>query len=46
MNFQITIKTLEEIATCIADCNLTADEACEYAKTVVFECCEVCEVEV
>ena len=37
MKFELTIETLEEIACCIVDCDLTRDEACDYAKSVVLD---------
>lgn len=38
MKFELTIEKLEEIACCIVDNNLTRDEACDYAKSVLLEC--------
>jgi len=32
MNFNITIEKIEEIAMCIVHCNLTDEEAADYAK--------------
>ena len=37
MKFEIDIEQLEEMVLCIVDNGLNQDEACEYAKSVLFE---------
>ena len=37
MKFEITMELLEEIVTCVSDCELSADEAIKYAKECVLE---------
>jgi hypothetical protein len=40
MKIELTLERLEEIALCIVINQLNEDEACDYIRTVAFECHE------
>jgi hypothetical protein len=40
MKIELTLERLEEIALCIVHNQLNEDEACDYIRTVAFECHE------
>lgn len=45
MKYEITKDQLFEIAMCIAHCDLSEDEACDYALSVVEEMNDIQELE-
>jgi hypothetical protein len=40
MKIELTLERLEEIALCIVHNKLNEDDACDYIRTVAFECHE------